>query len=186
MTVPLEDLLNMSADEIWAHNERPSAEGLRNKEQTYYEDVYEGMELPKYIYRPTPTHLFRWSAAIENFHRIHYDLDFGLNHDKNPSILVHGSWKQSVVPQYLKDWTLPKGWPWKARFEHRAMLVPGDVLIMWGVVTGKYEKGGMGFVELDIGMKTQDSIESMPGSATVVLPLKDGPEIPYPFVPPAD
>ena len=141
----------------------------------------EGDELPKYIYKPTPTHLFRWSAAIENFHRIHYDLDFGLNHDRNPSILVHGSWKQSVVPQYLKDWTLPNGWPWKARFEHRAMLVPGDVLIMWGRITSKYEKSQMGFIELEIGMKTQDGIESMPGTATVVLPLRDGPPDPLPL-----
>ena len=186
MTIALEELLQMSAEEIWARNERPNADQLRNKDQTFFEDVHEGMELPKYIYRPTPTHLFRWSAAIENFHRIHYDLDFGLNHDKNPSILVHGSWKQSVVPQYLKDFTLPRGWPWKARFEHRAMLVPGDVLIMWGRVTDTRERGGMGLIDLEIGMKTHDGVESMPGTATVVLPLKDGPPIPYPFVPPVD
>ena len=93
MTTPLEDLLKMEPEEILTHNERPKADDLRNKQQLYYEDVEEGMELPKYIYNPTPTHLFRWSAAIENFHRIHYDLDFGLNHDRNPSILVHGSWK---------------------------------------------------------------------------------------------
>lgn len=186
MTTPLEDLLQMEPQEIWRRNERPTAEQLRRKQQVYYEDVEEGAELPKYIYKPTPTHLFRWSAAIENFHRIHYDLDFGLNHDRNPSILVHGSWKQSVVPQYLKDWTSPGGWPWKARFEHRAMLVPGDVLIMWGRVTSKYEKAQMGFVELEIGMATQDGVESMPGSATVVLPLRGGPPIPYPFVPPAE
>ncbi len=186
MSAPLEALLKMTPAEIQAHNERPTADELRNKTQTYYEDVNVGDELPKYIYAPTPTHLFRWSAAIENFHRIHYDLDIGLNHGKNPSILIHGSWKQSVVPQFLKDFTLPKGWPWKARFEHRAMLVPGDVLIMWGKVTGKYEKGGMGFIDLDIGMMTQDSVESMPGSATVVLPIKGGIDIPYPFVPPTD
>ena len=186
MTVPLEDLLKMSPEDILAHNEKPTGEQLRGKKQTYYEEVYEGMELPKYIYQPTPTHLFRWSAAIENFHRIHYDLDFGINHDKNPSILVQGSWKQSVVPQYLKDWTLPKGWPWKAQFEHRAMLVPGDILIMWGRVTGKQVKGGMGLVALEIGMTTQDGAESMPGTATVVLPLRNGPDIPYPFVPPSD
>ena len=36
----------------------------------YFEDVHEGMELPKYIYQPTPTHLFRWSAAIENWHGV--------------------------------------------------------------------------------------------------------------------
>jgi acyl dehydratase len=186
MSLPLDDLLKLAPEEILTHNEKPSGDQLRRKQQTYYQDVYEGMELPKYMYKPTPTHLFRWSAAIENFHRIHYDLDFGVNHDKNPSILVHGSWKQSVVPQYLKDFTLPNGWPWKMRFEHRAMLVPGDILIMWGKVTGKYEKAGMGFVDLEVGMKTQDGIESMPGTATVVLPLRGGRPIPYPFVPPAE
>ena len=54
------------------------------------------------------------------------------------------------------------------------MLVPGDVLIMWGRITDKEEKGGMGLVGLEIGMKTQDGIESMPGTATVALPLRDG------------
>jgi len=29
-------------------------------------------------------------------------------------------------------------------------------------------------------------VESMPGSATVVLPIRGGADIPYPFVPPAD
>ena len=186
MSATLEQLLSMPPEEILKHNEKPNGDQLRTKEQTYYDDVAIGSELPKYIYEPTPTHLFRWSAAIENFHRIHYDLDFGLNHEKNPGILVQGSWKQSGVPQYIKDWTLPKGWPWKAQFEHRAMLVPGDILIMWGIVNNKYEKGGMGFVDLDLGMKTQDGVESMPGTATVVLPLRGGPDIPYPFVPPQE
>ncbi len=182
----LEELLKLPPSQMAQHNERPNSEALRNKQQLYYDDVSEGMELPKYIYEPTPTHLFRWSAAIENWHRIHYDLDFAINHDRLPSILVQGSWKQSVAPQYLKDWTLPNGWPWKANFEHRAMLVPGDVLIMWGRVTGKSEKGGMGLVELEIGMKNQEGIESMPGTATVVLPIRGGKPIPYPFVPPED
>jgi acyl dehydratase len=184
--VTVDDLLNMSPEDILTYNERPDDAGIRNKTQLYFDDIEIGQELPKYIYRQTPTHLFRWSASIENFHRIHYDLDFALNHDKNPTILVHGSWKQSVVPQFLKDWTAPGGWPWKARFEHRAMLTPNDVLIMWGTVVDKSEKDGMGIIELEIGMKTHDGIESMPGTATVVLPIRDGKEIPYPFVPPKD
>ena len=104
MSTPLEELLNMEPEDIWRRNERPDADGLRDKRQIYYEDVNEGDELPKYVYKPTPTHLFRWSAAIENFHRIHYDLDFGLNHDRNPSILVHGIMETkrcSPVPQRL-------------------------------------------------------------------------------------
>ncbi len=182
----LEALLKLPPEEILRHDERPSAGDLRDPVQRYFDDVHEGMELPKYIYQPTPTHLFRWSAGIENWHRIHYDLDFATNHDKLPSILVQGSWKQSVVPQYLKDWTLPNGWPWKASFQHRAMLVPGDVLIMWGRITEKRERDGLGLVDLEIGMKTHLGIESMPGTATVVLPIRGGRPVPYPFVPPWD
>jgi acyl dehydratase len=187
MALSLEELLKLPPEEMLKHNEKPTGEQLRHKQQVYYDDVQEGMELPKYIYGPmTPTHLFRWSAAVENWHRIHYDLPFAINHDKLPGILVQGSWKQSIMASYLKDWARPNGWFWKASFQHRAMLVPGDILIVWGKVIKKYAKGGMGFVELEIGMKNQDGIESMPGTATVVLPLRGGRPIPYPFVPPEE
>ena len=43
MTVALEDLLKMSPEEILTHNEKLTAEQLRNKQQTYFEEVYEGM-----------------------------------------------------------------------------------------------------------------------------------------------
>ncbi len=165
----------------------PTAEELRNKTQTYWDDVEKGQELPPHVIGPmTPTHLFRWSAAVENWHRIHYDHDFAVNHDKLPSVLVQGSWKQSVMPQYLKDWVLPDGWVWKVSFQHRAMLVPGDTLTVWGRVTNKYEKKGLGFVELEIGIKNQDDVESCPGTATVVLPIRGGRPVPYPFVPPGE
>ena len=65
MTTLLDDLLNMEPEEIWRRNERPDADGLRDKAQIYYEDVNEGDELPKYIYKPTPTHLF----PVERGHR---------------------------------------------------------------------------------------------------------------------
>ena len=47
MSVKLDDLLKMSPEDILTHNEKPTAEQLRDKEQIYFEDVYEGMELPK-------------------------------------------------------------------------------------------------------------------------------------------
>ena len=86
----------------------PTAEELRNKQQLYYDDVEEGQELDTYEIGPmTTTHAFRWSAAIENWHRIHYDQEFAVYHDGLPNVLIHGSWKQSVMPQYLKDLCLP-------------------------------------------------------------------------------
>jgi acyl dehydratase len=162
-----------------------TADELRNKQQMHYEDVSEGQMLSTYVLGPmTPTHIFRWSAAIENWHRIHYDQDFAIYHEGLPNILVNGSWKQSIMPGYLKDLCLPDGWMWKVSFQHRAMIVPGDTIICWAKVTSKYVKDGLGFVELETGMKTQDDIETCPGTGTIVLPLKGGRAIPYPFVAP--
>jgi len=77
---------------------------------------------------------------------------------------------------------LPDGWPWKVSFQHRAMIVPGDTLTVWAAVTKKYEEEGLGFVDLDVGMR--HDTETCPGKATIVLPIRNGRAIPYPFVPP--
>src|SRR5690606_11100014 len=127
MAISIDELVKLPPSEMVKHNQRPSAEDLRNRQQVHYEDLSDGDELPKYVIGPvTTTQFFRWSAAIENWHRIHYDLDFAVNHDKLPNVLGQGSWKQSALPSYLKDFTLPNGWFWKASFQHRAMIVPGD------------------------------------------------------------
>ena len=163
----------------------PTASELRNKQQLHWEDVLEDQQLPDYCIGPiTSTHIFRWSAAIENWHRIHYDKEFAVGHDKLPDVLMQGSWKQSIIPQYLKDWVLPEGWVWKASFQHRAMLVPGDLLTVWGRVIRKYETEDLGYVDLEVGIKNQADTESCPGFATVLLPFKDGRKVPYPFVKP--
>jgi acyl dehydratase len=162
-----------------------TAEELRSKQQLYYDDVEVGQEMPSLVIGPmTPTHAFRWSSAIENWHRIHYDQDFAVYHDGLPNILIQGSWKQSIMPRYLKDLCLPDGWMWKSAFQHRAMIVPGDTITCWSTVTNTYERDGLGFVELDTGMRLQNDTESCPGSATLVLPLRGGRPVPYPFVPP--
>ena len=164
----------------------PTASELRNKQQLHWEDVLEDQQLPDYCIGPiTSTHIFRWSAAIENWHRIHYDKEFAVGHDKLPDVLMQGSWKQSIIPQYLKDWVLPEGWVWKASFQHRAMLVPGDLLTVWGRVIRKYETEDLGYADLEVGIKNQTNTESCPGFATVLLPFKDGRKVPYPFVKPS-
>ena len=163
-----------------------TADELRNPPQRFYDDITVGQEMPPLVIGPmTPTHIFRWSAAIENWHRIHYDQNFAVYHDGLPNILAQGSWKQSILPRYLKDLCLPDGWPWKVTFQHRAMIVPGDTITVWARVTGKSVCDGLGCVALDVGMRLSPEVESCPGTATIVLPIRGGRPIPYPFVPPA-
>ena len=45
--------------------------------QRYFEDVEVGYEPPTLRKGPlTTVHLMRWSAAMENWHKIHYDQPF--------------------------------------------------------------------------------------------------------------
>lgn len=162
-----------------------TADDLRHKRQLYFDEVEVNDELPALVIGPlTTTHAVRWSAAIENWHRIHYDQDFAIYHEGLPSVLIHGSWKQSILPRYLKDLCLPDGWMWKVAFQHRAMIVPRDTVTCWATVKACTEIDGLGYVDLAVGMRLQNGVETCPGTATIVLPLRGGRPVPYPFVAP--
>jgi acyl dehydratase len=154
-------------------------------ESICYEDVEVGASIPNLDKgRLTTAHLMRWSAAMENWHRIHYDLPFAVEHDKLPGLMINGSLKQHFVMQALKDWAGPEGWVWKANFQFRAMNLVNESLHVWGKVTGKRDGPGYGIVELEIGILNEQGKESTPGTATVALPYRGGKPVPYPFVPP--
>lgn len=154
-----------------------------------FEDVQVGQEIGPLFKGPlTTAHLMRWSAAIENWHKIHYDLPFATGHDKLPGLLVNGSLKQQFIVQLLKDWAGTTGWVWKVRFQFRAMNLAGELLSVWGRVTGtrrvQTPEGTYGLVEVELGILNEAGVESTPGSATIALALRSGPPLPYPFVAP--
>jgi acyl dehydratase len=162
-----------------------SASAEAQAEPRYFDDVRVGDRLPELVKGPmSTTHLMRWSAAIENWHKIHYDRTFTQEHDKLPDLLVNGSLKQNFLVQVVKDWATHHGWPWKVGFQFRAMDVVGSTLFVWGEVTGLLKLDAYGLVELKLGIRNQDGQESTPGSATVALPYRGGPPVPYPFVAP--
>ncbi|MCS0495671.1 acyl dehydratase [Ancylobacter sp. MQZ15Z-1] len=153
-------------------------------EPVYFESVAVGDDIPVLAKGPmTTAHIIRWSAAMENWHKIHYDWRYATGHDGLPDVLVNGSWKQHVLAQLLVDWAGETGWLWKMNFQYRGMNIPGDTLTAWGRVTGTRRRADYGVVELEIGLKDQNGREGSPGTASVVLPLKGGPGVPYPFDP---
>jgi acyl dehydratase len=149
-----------------------------------FDDVVAGQELPPVRKGPMSTaHIMRWSASMENWHRIHYDWHYATGHDKLPNVLVNGSWKQHVLMQLLTDWAGDTGWLWKMNFQYRGMNVPGDTLTAWGKVTGKEARAGLGLVNVEMGLRDQKGAESSPGTAVIVLPQRGGRSVPYPFDP---
>lgn len=151
----------------------------------FYEDIAPGSEIPRLAKGPlTTAHLMRWSAAMENWHKIHYDKPFALGHDKLPGLLINGSLKQQFVLQLLKDWVGPGGWVWKVSFQFRAMNLVGETLSVWGRATAKRDGPGYGLIDLELGIVNDENKESTPGTATVAVPYRGGAPVPYPFVPP--
>ncbi len=150
-----------------------------------FEDLEVGFELPRLSRGPLTTmHQMRWSAAMENWHRIHYDEKFATGHDKLPGLLIAGSLKQQFIVQLLKDWAGRHGWVWKVDFQFRSMNVVNETLHAWAKVTAKERAAGYGLIMLDVGLVNGENRESTPGKATVALPYRGGQPVPYPFVPP--
>ena len=184
MALALEKLMNLPPVEMLKHNEWPTMDQLRTKKQVYYDDVQVGMELPKYVRKYNLTHLQRWNITMENTHRLHYDYPHAINHDKLPGALFHGTFRMAIINTWLKNWVLPGGWAWKCGWQVRGMVVPGETIILWGKVTNKQVKGGIGLVDIDFGIVNEEGEEGCPGKATVALPIRGGKPVPYPFVPP--
>lgn len=153
------------------------------KAHPVFEDLQVGQEITPLVRGPiTTSHLMRWSAAIENWHRIHYDLPFAVEHDKLPGLPVNGTWKQHFLAQLMREWLTPAGWLWKIEFSFRKLDVAGTTLTAWGRITELEVRNGYGYVTCEIGIRNQDGQESTPGTAVGVLPLRNGPAVPYPFI----
>ena len=145
----------------------------------FVEDVATGQAIEQLTRGPLlPPHLMRWSAAIENWHRIHYDQPYALSHEGLPGLLVNGSWKQHFVVQLLRRWVGTSGWVWTVDFQFRGMNLVGETLTAWGRVRDVHAGGEHGVVALDTGIINEAGTESTPGSARVVVPRRGGPTIP--------
>jgi acyl dehydratase len=152
-------------------------------QQLFYEDVEIGQEVPGIVRGPLDiSHMARWASAIQDWHKIHYDWKFAVEHDKLPDVVGNGSWMQQIINKTLREWLGEGGWLWKFGFRIRAMHFPGDTLTFWATVRDKYEFDGLGVLELVIGVRKQDGQElTAAGEAIGILPLRDGRPVPYPF-----
>ena len=103
---------------------------------TCLSDVEIGQTIPSLMRGPlSPMHLMRFSAAIENWHRIHYDHDFATSHDGLPDLVVSGSWKQHFVAQAVRQWAGESSWLRDIGLQYRRVNVVGETLTAWGTVT---------------------------------------------------
>ena len=136
------------------------------------------------VYGPiTIMHLVRWASALENWHRIHYDRTFCVEHEGLPGPLVNGSWKQQVLAQLLKDWAGPGGWLQSLKYEFRGMDLVGETLRASGRVVSRKVQGYCGEVQCAIELRNSADQATTVGEAIVLFPMKQGAAVQYPIRP---
>ena len=139
-------------------------------EQVYWDDVSEGQEIS--LQEPMSSQrLVIWAAASGDFYQIHYDDGFAKNNDL-ADIIVHGALKGMLVGRLLDEWTGDDGRIVSWNVSYRGMDPARKDLRIWGKVTKKYDEGGEGRVDLNVGVTQPDGTETTPGSATVALPKR--------------
>lgn len=140
--------------------------------QVYYEDVYEGMELPEITFGPITTEMIvRFSAARNNFHPIHYDKDIA-RAEGHPDVLVNGPLKLALFDRLMREWVGEHGTLRKVSATYRAIDLPGNTLHITGKVTSKRIEENQGNVCCTLQAENQSGIVTTEGSAVVTMPFK--------------
>jgi acyl dehydratase len=150
----------------------------------WFNDIKVGDTVPPTVQRLTIPIMQRWVAATETLRRDHYDAKYAIEHDGLPDAVLSGSFSHAYLWGLLFDWVGPDGWVYKLSQKNARMVHPGSTLTFAAEVKEKREIDGLGFVDLELGLQVDNGDVAIPGTATVVLPLRDGRKIPYPFVAP--
>ena len=141
------------------------------KEQIFYEDITEGMEIPTLVKHPTTTQLVKWAGASGDYAQIHYDKDFALAQGL-PGVIVHGWCTLSFLCQALTDWIGIEGALKKINCSYRGMLYPGEDMLCKGTVVKKYTNDGERLVECEVWAENPKGEKAVPASAVVLLPSR--------------
>ncbi|MDA0364301.1 MAG: MaoC/PaaZ C-terminal domain-containing protein [Chloroflexi bacterium] len=139
--------------------------------QVYWNDVSEGQELPALDEEMSSQRLVVWAAASGDFYQIHFDDDFAKGNNL-PDIIVHGALKGMLVGRLIDEWIGDEGRIVQWGVSYRGMDPARQNIRVWGKVTKKYEQGGEGLVDLEVGCAQPNGTETTPGTATVMLPKR--------------
>ncbi|MCH2310085.1 MAG: dehydratase [SAR202 cluster bacterium] len=139
--------------------------------QTYFEDVEIGSEVPTLRKDPTPQQLVKYAGASGDFYQIHYDVEYA-NNNGLPGIILHGALKNAFLGQLMTDYVGHHGSLKKLSCQYRGMDVPGNPVYAKGTVVKKYVENGENLVECEIWLENHEGQKTTPGYAIVSLPEK--------------
>lgn len=141
--------------------------------QLYDEDVHVGMTIPTLEKRPDLQQLVMYASASEDYHEIHYDLDFARKQGF-PKPIVQGALKSGFLAQLITDWVGDLGRLWKLEIQYRKPDFHGEPMYCMGKVISKYIDGDRYLVECDVWIENSSGEKTVFGTAIVGIPPKTG------------
>jgi acyl dehydratase len=140
--------------------------------QIFFEDVAEGQEIPVLEKEVTTVNILMYLSTVWLMDRIHFDHPFATQRRGLPNIVAPGNMAGDYYAQLLSDWAGERGELRKLSIQFRSFMTPGDVLACGGKIISKYIKEGKGYVDLELWIKNQNSINCVPGKGVVELPVR--------------
>jgi len=144
---------------------------IGDRVQLVWEDVDVGEELPGFSLDITPRRVFLQVSGSQDWYPVHFDAGFAKK-GGHADVFVNTGFLQAALVRVMTDWMGDEGFLKTLRFEMRRQQRPGDTMVCKGRVSGKYERDGKGWVELEVWAENEREGVTTPGTATVVLPRR--------------
>jgi acyl dehydratase len=123
--------------------------------------------LPPYVRTTGFANWNRYAAVNDEFIDIHMDAE-AARAVGMPDAFGMGNLRVAYLHNLLHDWLAGDGDIVELRCEFRGLNLKGDVLTAHGVTSGERTVDGHHLVDVELGVRNQDDVETTPGSATVV------------------
>ena len=136
----------------------------------YFESVHVGEQLPPLKKEVNLARMMAYGAATCDFIRIHYDADYARDRGFEAPF-VDGQMLGAFLSQQVQDWAGPRAFLRKLGFRFKVMVLPGDSVTSYGVVTAKYIDEAEALVECALWIENQKGERVVePANALVRFP----------------
>lgn len=121
-----------------------------------------GMFTPNELNVPDTVQRLHWEKAWANKLGIPIPYDYG-------------GLRETLLVNLITNWMGDDAWLWKLSCEHRKFVYLGDTYWIKGRVREKRQEDGRNEVHLDVRVENQWGTVTTPGSAVVLLPIREAP-----------
>jgi acyl dehydratase len=136
----------------------------------HFESVHVGEQLPPLKKEVNLARMMAYGAATWDFIRIHYDADYARDRGFEAPF-VDGQMLGAFLSQQVQDWAGPCAFLRKLGFRFKVMVLPGDSVTSYGVVTAKYIDEAEALVECALWIENQKGERVVePANALVRFP----------------